>query len=157
MELQKMIDNDSGDISPTNSTASNPMSDYDRSCSVSSTTSTTSTSTEISLRPSTFALTSSKYSIDSATDYNTMSASCLGKLDVLSCCPTKDQIHDASLRHRVVVCIFAISLMWLSSLQMCVLIANSYIETPKLDMVFDKCDDVYDLAKEEKVSEGGRN
>ena len=101
------------------------------------------------LRQSSFAITDGKYA--NMVEYDTADPSCLGPLDVLHCCPSKSQAKDPSLRHRMGICLFAISLMWLSSLRMCVNIVSSNIANPPLEKVFDNCDDAYDLSKQEKT------
>lgn len=76
--------------------------------------------------------------------------SCLGSLDILRCCPSKSQLRDNSLRNRMILCFFAICLMWCSSLKVACLIASSVIETPEASDIVSTCDDAYDLIVDEK-------
>lgn len=76
--------------------------------------------------------------------------SCLAPCDVCRCCPTKSQLHDEPLYNRMIMCFFAICLMWATSLKVASSVATSFIETPTASSVYDTCEDTYELIGEEK-------
>jgi hypothetical protein len=52
--------------------------------------------------------------------------------------------------NRLILCIFAISLVWLTSIQVCVDIVDYYIKSPSFNSVIDTCDYSYNIINNEK-------
>jgi hypothetical protein len=76
--------------------------------------------------------------------------SCLGDtLDPLGCCITVGETRDGTLINRLLLCGFAVVLLWASSFQTAVYIANSAISSPVFQSVQDSCNAAYDLAASE--------
>ena len=66
-------------------------------------------------------------------------------------CVTNGQLRDGTLVNRMILCGFAIVLVWASSLSVAVFIANSSISSPTADAVQGACESAFDLAKDEKA------
>eukprot|EP00615_Pteridomonas_danica_P013936 CAMPEP_0114381324 /NCGR_PEP_ID=MMETSP0102-20121206/3382_1 /TAXON_ID=38822 ORGANISM="Pteridomonas danica, Strain PT" /NCGR_SAMPLE_ID=MMETSP0102 /ASSEMBLY_ACC=CAM_ASM_000212 /LENGTH=931 /DNA_ID=CAMNT_0001536785 /DNA_START=60 /DNA_END=2852 /DNA_ORIENTATION=+ len=76
--------------------------------------------------------------------------SCLGDtLDPLGLCITMGETRDGTLINRLLLCGFAIVLLWASSFQTAVYIANSAISSPLFESVQDSCQSSYDLVQSE--------
>jgi hypothetical protein len=56
--------------------------------------------------------------------------------------------------NRAIVCLLALSLLWVTSLQNAIGIINAYIRAPSLNTVIDVCQQSYDIISEEKGSFG---
>jgi len=50
----------------------------------------------------------------------------------------------------MILCLFALSLMWGSCLQVCAIIAGAVVSIPEFSAVFDSCEGAYDVTMEEK-------
>ena len=78
--------------------------------------------------------------------------SCVGDmLDPCGVCITKGQMRDGTLVNRMLMCLFAVVMLWASSFQTAVFIANSSISSPLFEAVTDSCRAAYDLSKAEKA------
>ena len=71
-------------------------------------------------------------------------------LDPCGVCVTKGQMRDGTLCNRLLLCCFAVVLLWASSFQTAVYIANSSISSPEFEAVKDSCDAAYRLSVSEK-------
>jgi len=76
--------------------------------------------------------------------------SCMGSCDVCKCCPTKSQLRDEPLYNRMIMCFFAICLMWATSLKVASSVADAFIDTPSGSDIFATCEDAYDLISVER-------
>ena len=83
-------------------------------------------------------------------DFQVQDPSCLGCVDLCGCCPTKKQLKDEALWNRMIMCFFAICLMWATSLKVAAEIANAFIATPSAKDVMDTCSNAYDIVNEER-------
>jgi hypothetical protein len=77
--------------------------------------------------------------------------SCVGDmLDPCGVCITKGELRDGTLINRLLMCCFAIVLLWASSFSTAVYIANSSVSSPLFTSVRDSCDATYDQSKKQK-------
>mmetsp|Transcript_13016 Transcript_13016/g.26658 ORF Transcript_13016/g.26658 Transcript_13016/m.26658 type:complete len:293 (+) Transcript_13016:87-965(+) len=83
-------------------------------------------------------------------NFHLQDPSCLGCADVCGCCPSKKQLRDEALWNRMVMCFFAICLMWATSLKVAAEIAKAFIATPSAEDVMDTCSNAYDVVNEER-------
>jgi hypothetical protein len=90
-------------------------------------------------------------SVGASLQYGVLEPSCLGSCDVLNCCPTKSQVHSEPLYNRMIMCLFAISLMWLTSLQCCSMLASIVVVVPHFGDVYKSCESAYDVTLAEKT------
>lgn len=78
--------------------------------------------------------------------------SCLGDFfDPCGVCITKGQMRDGTLVNRLLLCGCAVVMLWASSFQTAVYIANSSISSPLFSVVKESCDAAYQLSASEKT------
>ena len=75
--------------------------------------------------------------------------SCLGCLDPLRCCPTREEVRDGSLVNRLLFSLFAVTLLWVSCLDLAVRVTTWFITSPTLDSVWNRCSYAYESAKQQ--------
>ena len=76
---------------------------------------------------------------------------CGDALDPCGVCLTKGQTRDGTLVNRMLLCGFAIVLVWASSLSTAIFIANSSISSPTSEAVNDACHAAYELTRNERA------
>ena len=80
---------------------------------------------------------------------STKAESCLGCLDPLRCCPTREEVRDGSLVNRLLFSLFAVTLLWVSCLDLAVRVTTWFITSPTLDSVWNRCSYAYTSAKQQ--------
>ena len=75
-----------------------------------------------------------------------------GTADVCHCCPTKQDMSEATLCNRLVVATFAVVLLWLSSLGVALSIVQWVIVAPTTDAVYSSCSYAYQVSADERDS-----
>uniref|UniRef100_A0A7S2RBE8 Uncharacterized protein n=1 Tax=Rhizochromulina marina TaxID=1034831 RepID=A0A7S2RBE8_9STRA len=73
-----------------------------------------------------------------------------GPLDPCGCCISRAQLKDGTLCNRLVMCTFAICLLWATSLQTSIYISQSTISSPKFSAVTAACEEVIDESKSQR-------
>ena len=66
----------------------------------------------------------------------------------------EDERNSRIFCNRVIVCMLAVSMLWLTSLQVAVGIMDAYISTPTMTAVIKSCDHSYNVVSEERIAFG---
>mmetsp|Transcript_29098 Transcript_29098/g.59526 ORF Transcript_29098/g.59526 Transcript_29098/m.59526 type:complete len:999 (-) Transcript_29098:133-3129(-) len=73
-----------------------------------------------------------------------------GKADLFKCCPTKQQVNDATFCNRMVMASVAVVMLWTSSLSVALSIVQYAIPAPSSDAVYSVCSYAYDVSANER-------
>ena len=79
-------------------------------------------------------------------------SSVCGTADVFHCCPTTQEVHEATLCNRLVMASFAVVLLWVSSLGVALSIVQYFVQAPSTDAVFSACSYAYQVSADERDS-----
>ena len=66
----------------------------------------------------------------------------------------EDERNSRIFCNRVIVCMLAVSMLWLTSLQVAIGIMDAYISTPTMTAVIKSCDHSYKVVSEERTAFG---
>ena len=66
----------------------------------------------------------------------------------------EEQRNSRILCNRIIVCLFALCLLWITSLQVALSIIDIYVSTPRLDSVITGCRHSYDIVVSHKKAFG---
>ena len=80
---------------------------------------------------------------------NEFSSIC-GTADFLNCCPSKHQLSDSTLCNRMVMALFAVIMLWSTSLGVALSIVRWVIPTPTTEAVYSSCSYAYEVSADER-------
>mmetsp|Transcript_20709 Transcript_20709/g.26936 ORF Transcript_20709/g.26936 Transcript_20709/m.26936 type:complete len:991 (+) Transcript_20709:124-3096(+) len=73
-----------------------------------------------------------------------------GTVDILNCCPSRQQLNDLTLCNRMVMATVAVILLWTSSLGVSLAIVRYALPTPSNAAVYSTCSYAFEVSSEER-------